>query len=57
MSFMRKNYRKIEGVSNMYESYQWPGAYTLKDEVKIFSKWVIELFDGILGEIKKKENK
>jgi len=54
---MRKNYRKIEGVSNMYESYQWPGAYTLKDEVKIFSKWVIELFDGILGEIKKKENK
>lgn len=40
----------------MYESYPWPGAYTLKGEVKLFSKWVRELFDGILKEIKKSES-
>lgn len=38
----------------MYESYSWPGAYTLKDEVKLFSKWVKELFEGVIKEIEKK---
>ena len=39
----------------MYESYSWPGAITLKDEVKLFTKWVQELFDGVLKEITKTE--
>lgn len=38
----------------MYESYPWPGAYTAKDEIRIFTKWVKELFDGVLKEIEKK---
>ena len=38
----------------MYESYEWPGAYTLKEDVKIFKKWVQELFVGVLNEIKTK---
>lgn len=39
----------------MYESYDWPGAYTLKDEMKLFVQWFKELFDGVLKEIEKKE--
>lgn len=39
----------------MYESYSWPGAYSLKDEVKLLAKWVRELFDGIIKEIEKTE--
>lgn len=38
----------------MYESYPWPGAYTLKDEVKLLTKWVKELFEGVVKEIEKK---
>lgn len=38
----------------MYESYDWPGAYTLKDEVELFKKWVQELFTGVILEIKSK---
>lgn len=41
----------------MYESYPWPGAYTLKDEVKLFSKWIKELFDGVIKEIEKNEKR
>lgn len=39
----------------MYESYPWPGAHTLSDEVKLLTKWIKELFDGIIVEIQKKE--
>jgi len=38
----------------MYESYSWPGAYTIKDEMKFFAQWVKDLFDGVLKEIGKK---
>lgn len=31
----------------MYESYSWPGAYSLKDEVKIFFRKFKELLDGV----------
>ena len=41
----------------MYESYPWPGAYTLKDEMKIFTKLIKEFFDGLVNEIKKTEEK
>lgn len=41
----------------MYESYQWPGAYSLKDEVKLFAKLLKELLDGVLKGIEKHERK
>lgn len=37
----------------MYESYPWPGAYTLKDEVKLVVKQFKDLLDNVLKEIKK----
>lgn len=41
----------------MYESYPWPGAYTLKQEVKLFTKWIKELFSGVIKEIERVEKK
>lgn len=38
----------------MYESYDWPGAYSLKDEVKIIIQHFKELLDGVLKEIQKR---
>lgn len=38
----------------MYESYSWPGAYSLKDEVKIFVRKFKELIDGVSKVIHKK---
>lgn len=38
----------------MYESYPWPGAYTIKDEMRMIVQWVKELFDGVLKEIEKR---
>ncbi len=35
----------------MYKSYPWPGACSLRGEVKLFAKWVKELFDGLFKEI------
>lgn len=40
----------------MYESYSWPGAYSLKDEAKLIVKQFKELFDGILKEIQKNKD-
>lgn len=37
----------------MYESYPWPGAYSLKDEVKIIVRHFKELLNDVLCEIKK----
>lgn len=39
----------------MYESYNWPGAYSLKDEFKIIMKHFREMLDGVLKDIKKRE--
>ncbi len=41
----------------MYESYAWPGAYTYKEETKLFVKWFKQFMDGILKEIAEKEKK
>ncbi len=38
----------------MYESYNWPGAYSLKDEFRILLNNFKKIFDGILNEIKSK---
>lgn len=38
----------------MYESYPWPGAYTIKDEMRLIAQWVKELFDGVIKEIEKR---
>lgn len=40
----------------MYESYPWPGAYTLRGEMKLVVKWFKELLDGVLDEIEKKDS-
>lgn len=41
----------------MYESYSWPGAHSLADEVKLFAKLLKELFNGVLRNIEKHEPK
>lgn len=41
----------------MYESYSWPGAYSFKDEIKLFVVWFKELFDGTLQKIEETERK
>jgi len=41
----------------MYESYSWPGAYSFKDEIKMFVVWFKELFDGTLKQIEATEKK
>jgi hypothetical protein len=38
----------------MYESYQWPGAYSLKDEVRIIINQFKEMLNGVIKEIEKK---
>lgn len=38
----------------MYESYDWPGAYSLKEEVKIIIRQFKELFNNVLKEIQKR---
>lgn len=37
----------------MYESYPWPGAYSIKDEVKIIVRHFKEFLDGMLKDIKR----
>lgn len=39
----------------MYESYSWPGAYTFKEEVKLFTKLLKEMLEGVLKSIEKRE--
>lgn len=31
----------------MYESYPWPGAYSLKTEIQLFKKAIKNLFKGV----------
>lgn len=41
----------------MYESYPWPGAYSLKDEVKIIVRQFKELLNGVLKDIKRNKKR
>ena len=41
----------------MYESYSWPGAYTLKDEIKLFVNWFKKLFNGLHKNIQELESR
>lgn len=41
----------------MYESYSWPGAYSLKDEMKLLIGWFKKILSGIHKEIKEVEKK
>lgn len=41
----------------MYESYPWPGAYTLKDEMRLFVNWFKKVLEGLHKNIEKIENK
>lgn len=41
----------------MYESYAWPGAYSVKTEIKMLFKKVKEHFNGVLKKIEKAEKK
>ena len=40
----------------MYESYPWPGASPIKCETSLLIKWVKELFEGVIQEIKKEKH-
>lgn len=44
-----------KGVCVMYESYDWPGAYSLKDEFRTIIRHFREMLDGVLKEIKRKD--
>lgn len=44
---------KNKGVHNMYKSYPWPGASSLKSEVKLIVEQFKELLNGVLKDIKK----
>ena len=41
----------------MYESYAWPGAYSVKTEIKMLFRKVKERFEGVLKKIEKTEKK
>lgn len=41
----------------MYESYAWPGAYSFKDEIKLFIRWFKDLFDGLSKKIEDSETR
>lgn len=41
----------------MYESYSWPGAYTLKDEMRLVANWFKKLFNGLHKNIEKYDKK
>lgn len=34
----------------MYESYPWPGAYTIKDEFKMLTCWIKGILSGMFKE-------
>lgn len=38
----------------MYESYSWPGAYSLKYEIKLFTKRIINLVNKLVKHPEKK---
>lgn len=41
----------------MYESYVWPGAYSFKNEIKLFVNWFKEQVDCVLKKIEETEEK
>jgi len=41
----------------MYQSYAWPGAYSFKNEIKLFVTWFKGQVDGLLKKIEETESK
>lgn len=41
----------------MYESYSWPGAYSIKTEIKMITKKIKKLFISAVKKIEEKEKK
>lgn len=40
----------------MYESYPWPGAYTIKEEMRFFAQWVESFLMAFSKKSKKEIN-
>ena len=41
----------------MYYNWVWPGAYSFKSEIKLFTAWIKNQVDIILKKIEETENK
>ena len=41
----------------MYYNSVWPGAYSFKNEIKLFAQWFKQQFDIIVQKIEETENK
>lgn len=41
----------------MYYNWVWPGAYSFKNEIKLFSSWFKEQLDIIIKKIDETEKK
>ena len=41
----------------MYESYAWPGAYSIKTEIKMLITKIKERFESVLKKIENTEKK
>ncbi len=41
----------------MYYHWAWPGAYSFKGEIKLFTEWFKSQLDIILQKIEETENK
>ena len=50
-------YRSKRKVDSMYYNWVWPGAYSFKNEVKLFTAWIKNQVDIILKKIEETENK
>ena len=50
-------YRSKRKVNSMYYNWVWPGAYSFKGEIKLFTAWIKNQVDIILKKIEETENK
>ena len=50
-------YRSKRKVNFMYYNWVWPGAYSFKNEVKLFTAWLKNQVDIILKKIEETERK